>query len=220
MESSGAHGRSSERFPDIAPRPRHQRSRTHGVHPANPRPGRGELLQEVRRRRSRTAPIGAIGADRAWLTRSSGARTGASSKSTTGCPTRRRWVRASGRRNDSRSTSCADPTVLLPPDADRADDALTFERSSTVRHARRPFGPAHDRFIAHDDAAVQVTSRRNLWPTAGAAGPTPRTDHGGRRRRRVLDGGAATFACCEMTSTPGLSGSTTPLTYSERCANA
>ncbi|MDQ3544471.1 MAG: hypothetical protein M3431_11515, partial [Actinomycetota bacterium] len=28
-----------------------------------------------------------------------------------------------------------DPTVLLPPDADRAEQAVTFERSSTVRHA-------------------------------------------------------------------------------------
>ena len=86
-------------------------------------------------------------------TRSSGARTGASSKSTTGCPTRGLWVRASGRRNDSRSTSCADPTVLLPPDADRAEKALTFDGSPCpVDHS----GQLSDGLIAHDDAAVQV----------------------------------------------------------------
>lgn len=50
-----------------------------------------------------------------------------------------------------------DPTVLLPPDAARAEEALTVERSSTVRHALAAIrGELAGGTISRDDAARQI----------------------------------------------------------------
>ncbi len=102
--------------------------------------------------------------------------------------------RASGRRNDSRSTSCADPTVLLPPDADRAEEALTFERSSTVRHALSTI-----RASSATGSSPMTTRRSRSYkssrPLAYSRCSRP---HAANRSRRTTSASCAGWQCCHL----------------------